>query len=183
VEEKTMRVFPKFAAVSGLTALLTVPVLLQARVGDPLSPLQEKVRHAIAMLPYYGVFDDISFRVDDGVVTLMGEVTGPGFLKDEAQNVVKRVEGVTAVRNNIEILPLSPMDDQIRAQMYHAIFRDPQLGRYSMGARPPLHILVKNGNVTLTGVVMNQMDRNLAYLRANAVPGVFSVTNDLRVEP
>jgi hypothetical protein len=101
VEEKTMRVFPKFAAVSGLTALLTVPVLLQARVGDPLSPLQEKVRHAIAMLPYYGVFDDISFRVDDGVVTLMGEVTGPGFLKDEAQNVVKRVEGVTAVRNNI----------------------------------------------------------------------------------
>jgi hyperosmotically inducible protein len=178
-----MRAFSKFAATAGLAAVLTVPALLQARIGDQLSPIQEKVRHAIAMLPYYGIFDDISFRVDGGVVTLMGEVTGPGFLKDQAQNVVKNVEGVTAVHNNIEILPLSPMDDQIRAQMYHAIFQDPQLGKYSMGSRPPLHIIVKNGHVTLTGVVMNEMDRNLAYLRANAVPGVFSVTNDLRVQP
>jgi hyperosmotically inducible periplasmic protein len=177
-----MRMLPRFAAVSGLAMLLTVPALVQARTGVQLTPLEDSVRHAIVTLPYYGVFDDISFRVDGNVVTLMGAVTGPGFLKDDAGKAVKRIEGVTAVRNDIEILPLSPIDDQIRMRMYRAIFRDPQLGKYSMGAVPPLHIIVKNGHVTLTGVVLNEMDRTVAYLRANAVPGVFSVTNNLQVE-
>jgi hyperosmotically inducible periplasmic protein len=173
-----MRMTSRFATVGGLAVLLTIPAL--ARIGTPLTPIEDHVRHAIVMLPYYGVFDDIAFRVDGSVVTLTGAVTQP-FLKDDAGKAVQKVEGVMAVRNDIEVLPLSPMDDQIRARMYGAIFRDPQLGKYSMGAVPPLHIIVKNGHVTLTGTVMNQMDRTIAYLRANAVPGVFSVTNDLQV--
>jgi len=177
-----MRAFVKSAAIGGLTVLLGVPALVQARTGVQLSPLENKVRRAIVTLPYYGVFDNISFRVDEGVVTLTGEVTGPGFLKDDAQRAVRKVEGVTSVHNDIEILPLSPFDDEIRARMYRAIFRDPQLGKYSVGAVPPLHIIVKNGNVTLTGVVLNQMDRTVANLKANGVPGVFSVTNDLETE-
>src|SRR6202035_1378889 len=141
-----------------------------------------KVRHELLMLPYYGVFDDIAFRVDGGTVTLMGEVTRP-TLKSDAENVVKRIEGVTNVVNQIEVLPLSPMDNQIRMAEYRAIYGDPVLStRYGYRALPSIHIIVKNGQVTLVGVVANEADRNLVNIRANGVPGVFSVTNNLQVE-
>jgi len=134
------------------------------------------------MLPYYGVFDDLAFRVDGGKVTLLGEVTRP-TLKSDAENVVKRVEGVTQVENRIEVLPLSSMDDQIRIAEYRAIYGDPALStRYGYRALPSIHIIVKNGNVTLEGVVANEGDKNLVNMRANSVPNVFSVTNNLRVE-
>jgi hyperosmotically inducible protein len=136
----------------------------------------------LASLPYLNVFDDLSFRVDGGNVTLFGEVVRP-TLKDDAANVVKHVEGVAHVDNQIEILPLSPMDHQIRLREARAIFGYPALQRYGMGALPSVHIIVKNGHVTLKGIVSTQEDRQLAFIRANGVPDVFSVTNNLQVEP
>jgi hyperosmotically inducible periplasmic protein len=141
------------------------------------------VRHELVMLPYYNVFDNLSFKVDPGgVVTLMGQVTNP-TLKSDAGNVVKRVEGVTAVNNQIEVLPLSPNDNQIRRAVAASIYRNTALAdRYGFQAMPSIHIIVKNGNVNLEGVVANQADKNIAGIQANSVPGVFSVTNNLRVE-
>lgn len=144
------------------------------------SQISKRVRHELLTLPYYNVFDDLAFRVDGSTVTLLGSVTRP-TLKSDAENVVKRVEGVTRVINEIEVLPLSPMDDQTRRAVFRAIFTDQSLARYGMGAVTPIHIIVKNGNVTLEGVVDNDADKELAYMRANGVPNVFSVTNNLQV--
>jgi hyperosmotically inducible periplasmic protein len=144
--------------------------------------IAKEVRHQLVMLPYYGVFDDIAFRVEGSKVTLLGAVTRP-TLKSDAENVTKRVEGVTQVDNRIEVLPLSSMDDQIRMAEYRAIFGDPVLStRYGFRAVPSIHIIVKNGNVNLEGVVANQGDKDLINIRANGVPNVFKVTNDLQVE-
>jgi hyperosmotically inducible protein len=143
--------------------------------------IAREVRHELATLPYYGVFDDLSYRVDGGVVTLFGQVTRP-TTKDDAQKSVKGIEGVTRVVDNIEVLPLSPMDNQIRLAVYRAIYGAPNLERYGIQAIPSIHIIVKNGNVTLTGVVANDMDRQAAGIRANTVPGIFAVKNELRLD-
>ena len=140
-----------------------------------------EVRHELVMLPYYGVFDNLSYRVDGGTVTLMGQVTRP-TLKSDAGNVVKGVEGVERVDNQIQVLPLSSMDDGLRIAEYRAIYGHPGLDRYAMQSVPPIHIIVDNGKVTLEGVVANQGDKDQAGIRANSVSGVFSVTNNLRVE-
>jgi hyperosmotically inducible periplasmic protein len=144
--------------------------------------IAKKVRHELVMLPYYNIFDDLAFRVDGSTVTLLGAVVKP-TLKDDAGRVVKKVPGVDQVVNNIEVLPLSPMDDQIRMAEYRAIYGDPSIStRYGYRALPSIHIIVKNGHVTLEGVVANQADKNLIGIRANGVPNVFSVTNNLLVE-
>ena len=140
-----------------------------------------EVRHELVMLPYYGVFDNLAYRVDGGTVTLFGQVTRP-TLKSDAENVVKRIEGVDRVINNIEVLPPSPDDDRIRQAEYRAIYGYPSLNRYALAAVPSIHIIVKSGRVTLTGVVANEGDKNTAGIQANSVPGVFGVTNDLQVE-
>jgi hyperosmotically inducible protein len=141
----------------------------------------KEVRHELVMLPYYNVFDNLSYRVDGNTVTLMGQVTRP-TLKSDAENVVKKLEGVDKVVNQIEVLPLSPNDDRIRRAVYQKIFSFPSLStRYGFQAVPSIHIIVKNGNVNLEGVVDNEADKNVAGLQANGVPGVFSVTNNLRV--
>lgn len=139
--------------------------------------LVKQVRHQLLMLPWYSVFDNLAFEVDRDKVTLIGEVTRP-VLKSDAEAAVKSIEGVASVRNNIEVLPLSPMDDQLRRALYRTIYSGP-LQRYSLGAVPSIHIIVKNGHVILEGVVDNEMDRNIANIRANQVPNVFSVKNNL----
>ena len=143
--------------------------------------LAREARHELVMLPYYGVFDNLAFRVDGSTVTLEGQVTRP-TLKSDAEKVVKNIEGVERVVNNIEVLPLSPNDDRLRLATYRAIYGDTQLSRYGLQAVPPIHIIVNNGNVTLEGVVANEGDKNIANIRANGVSGVFSVKNNLRVE-
>jgi len=147
---------------------------------DPATYLQKEVRHELVMLPYYSLFDWLQFEVkpDDSVI-LMGQVTRP-TLKSDAENVVKRIEGVTSVVNQIEVLPPSTSDDRIRRAVYRALFdSNSPLFRYSLGSVPPIHIIVKNGNVTLKGIVDNETDRSIANLKANGVPGVFSVKNEL----
>ncbi len=143
--------------------------------------IQKEVLHELRMLPYYSVFDNLSFRVNGNQVELMGQVTQP-TLKSDAEGVVKRIEGVERVVNNLEVLPVSNFDDRIRIAEYRAIYRHAGLDRYAIQAMPPIHIIVKNGHVTLVGVVANVMDKNVAGIQANGVSGVFSVTNDLRVE-
>lgn len=141
----------------------------------------KEVHHELVMLPYYGVFDNLAYKVNGSTVTLLGQVTRP-TLKSDAGNVVKNIEGVETVNNDIEVLPLSPMDDRIRVAEYHAIYGQPGLDRYALRAIPTIHIIVKNGHVNLVGAVGNKGDKDRAGIVANTVPGVFSVTNDLRVD-
>jgi hyperosmotically inducible protein len=171
-----MRNRPWIVAV--LALMLPVAALFSQGV---VSRMERAVRHELVMLPNYGVFDNLNFRVEGSTVILAGQVTRP-VLKTDAERAVKRVEGVEKVDNQIEVLPLSPNDDQIRMLTYRAIFYHPALDRYAIRAVPPIHIIVKNGNVTLVGTVATQADKNLAGTYANGVPGVFSVKNELQVE-
>jgi hyperosmotically inducible protein len=142
--------------------------------------LAKEVRHELLLLPYYSVFDNLAFKVEGDKVILEGQVVLP-TLKSDAEAAVKSVEGVAKVVNNIEVLPVSPMDDQLRRAVYHAIYGEPALFRYGFQAMPSIHIIVKNGNVTVEGVVDSESDKNLANLRASQVPNVFSVKNNLVV--
>ncbi|MCC6366363.1 MAG: BON domain-containing protein [Bryobacterales bacterium] len=162
--------------------LLASAMLLPASTKNSttVQDLSSRVRHELLMLPYYNVFDNLSYQVNGNEVTLYGQVTWPA-LKSDAGNVVKHIAGVSKVVNDIEVLPLSPFDDSIRLRTFRAIYSQPGLDRYALRAVPGIHIIVKNGNVTLEGVVASQMDKNLAGIRANGVPGVFSVTNNLQV--
>jgi hyperosmotically inducible protein len=164
-----------------VTLALAVGALALTAASKPEGNLADKVRHQLVMLPYYNVFDDLAYRVDGNTVTLYGEVTRP-VLKSDAERAVRHIEGVGQVVNQIKVLPLSPFDDQIRRATYRAVFGYGGLYRYAMGANPSIHIIVDNGHVKLEGVVSSQMDKNIAGIRANGVPGVFSVTNDLRVD-
>lgn len=146
----------------------------------PAHDLASQVRHQLVMLPYYNVFDDLNYSVDNGVVTLSGEVTQP-VVKSDAERSVKHLAGVTQVVNNIRVLPLSTFDNRIRMAEYKSIYGFGGLYRYGLGTQPSIHIIVDNGHVTLVGVVDNEGDKNIANIRANTVPGVFSVTNNLRV--
>lgn len=143
--------------------------------------IAREVRHELVMLPYYGVFDNLAYRVDGNNVTLLGQVTRP-TLKSDAERVVKKIEGVGTVTNDIEVLPLSPNDERIRRAVFSAIYRQPGLEMYGMRAVPTIHIIVKNGNVTLVGAVGNEGDRQRAGIAANGVSGVFSVKNELTVD-
>jgi hyperosmotically inducible protein len=152
---------------------------------ETLSPesqdrLVKEVRHELIMLPYYGVFDNLAFRIAGRTVILEGQVVQP-VVKSDAGNSVKRIEGVEKVVNNIEVLPPSPMDDQIRRAVYQSIYSYGPLFKYGGMAVPPIHIIVKSGRITLEGVVDNETDKGLAGMRANQVPGTFQVTNNLRV--
>jgi hyperosmotically inducible protein len=147
-----------------------------------LDRVYKEVRHELVMLPFYGVFDNLSYKVDpDGTVTLLGQVSRPS-LKSDAENAVKHIEGVERVVNNIEVLPTSIEDDRIRRAAYRAIFGNEVLSQYQLRAVPPIHIIVKNGHITLEGVVARQMDKQIAGIQVNSIPGVFSVTNNLVVE-
>jgi hyperosmotically inducible periplasmic protein len=144
--------------------------------------LSDHVHHELLMLPWYGVFDNISYQVNGNEVILSGQVTSQhAVTKDDAARSVESIPGVTNVVNNIEVLPPSQFDDQIRRAEFRTVFSHADLGRYTMGAIPQVHIIVKGGHVSLEGVVMNQMDKNVAGIVANTVPGVFSVENNLRI--
>jgi hyperosmotically inducible protein len=142
--------------------------------------IAREVRHELLMLPYFGVFDYIAYKVDGYNVTLLGEVVRPA-LKSDAENAVKHIEGVEKVENQIEVLPPSTMDDRLRMRLFRAIYQYPPLQKYELGVQKPIRIIVKNGRVTLEGVVDSDADKNLAGLRANGVSGTFSVTNNLQV--
>jgi len=156
---------------------------MAAPVGaDTNANVAAQVNHKLLMLPWYGVFDNLQYQVNGSEVILSGQVSPDhAVTKNDAAKAVEHIPGVTRVVNNIQILPLSGFDNQIRRAEYRTIFSAGDLGRYTMGANPPVHIIVANGHVTLEGKVINQMDRNMAGIEANSVPGVFSVTNNLQI--
>jgi len=142
----------------------------------------KEAHHGLVMLPFYGVFDNLLYQVSpDGTVTLLGEVSRP-TLKSDAERVVKEIEGVERVDNQIKVLPVSPNDDRIRRATYRKIYGNSVLSQYQLRAVPPIHIVVDNGHVRLEGVVARQMEKQIAGMQANSVSGVFSVENNLRVE-
>ncbi len=169
-------------------ALLTAPWLAQADTTTTAEEsarsqqaLAKKIRRELVTLPFLSVFDNMAFQIENGEVTLSGQVIRP-TLRSSAENVVKRLEGVKKVVNNIEVLPLSPNDGRIRFSVLRSIYGFGALQRYGLGAQPSIRIIVKNGEVTLEGIVLNEGDRNIANIRANGVFGVFKVTNNLKVE-
>ncbi len=162
--------------VLGLAAL---PVA--AKSMENLTPIERQVRHQLVTMPYYGVFDNLKFQVDGDRVILLGETVRP-TIKTSAERLVTRLEGVKEVENRIEVLPVSGYDDRLRLSVARAIYTNPVLDRYALRAVPVIHIIVKNGRVTLEGVVSRDADKHVAFIEANGVSGVFEVTNNLRVE-
>jgi len=177
-----------------LAVIVLAAAFTQAQTSQPSAPnhtqalsqsdtdrIVKEVHHELVLLPNYGVFDNLGYRVSpDGTLTLVGQVARP-TLKSDAENAVKRIEGVERVDNQIQVLPTSPMDDQIRVATYRAIYGNTVLSPYQMRAVPPIHIIVNQGHVTLEGVVAKEMDKQVAEAQAKSVPNVFSVTNNLRV--
>jgi len=133
------------------------------------------------MLPYYSVFDNLEFRIDGSKVTLVGQVVR-GDVKNDAEKAVKKIEGVEQVENQIEILPASINDDEIRRAEFRAIYSDASLQKYAIQSVPPIHIIVTNGHVALEGAVASESDKNIAEIRAKGVPDVFAVTDNLHVD-
>ena len=164
-----------FFSIAVLTAGLAFSQSDQA-----MSRVAKEVRHELVMLPYLDVFDNLAYQVQGNTVTLLGQVTRP-TLKTDAERVVKGIDGVDKVDNKIEVLPVSPNDDRLRRSLYRAIYGSASLRRYDLPVIKPIRIIVKNGNVTLEGVVDNQADKSVANIKANGLHGVFSVTNNLRV--
>ncbi len=165
-----------------LLAILVVPALAfcQSPGDKTQARLVKEVGHELRMLPYYTVFDDLAYKVNGSAVTLLGAVTKP-TLKSDAERVVKSIEGVQTVNNQIEVLPLSPNDDRIRIAVYRTLASKPGIDRYFRQAIPSIHIIVNNGNVALMGIVDNQGDKDRANIYASGVPGVFKVVNNLQV--
>jgi hyperosmotically inducible periplasmic protein len=154
----------------------------QNRATAAQNAIVREVHHELVMIPWYSVFDNLSYSVDGDHVTLMGQVTRP-VIKSDAEAAVKSIEGVVSIDNQIEVLPPSPLDDQIRRAEFRAIYSQPSLQRYAEGAIQQIHIIVKNGHVTLEGTVASQADKDVANIQANTVADVFSVTNNLVVNP
>jgi len=169
-------------------ALLSAIILAgaaSANTGTPLpagdEALAARAIHEVRMYPYYDIFDDVNIRVENGTVHLTGDVTQP-VKKLSLGKMIARIPGVTAVNNDLRVLPLSWYDDQLRLQVAGAVYRDPFLARFSMGTQRPIHILVRNGHVTLEGVVRTDAQKQVAGMRANASMSLGAVTNHLRVE-
>lgn len=175
----------RISAIFGATmliALLCLTGFAQDRRSAPSrADLLQKIRKELVTLPWYGVFDNLAFRLDGSTVTLYGQVVRP-TTRSDAERRVERLNGVSRVINQIRVLPLSSFDDDIRRRTYAEISRKGSLYRYFLGANPSIHIIVDRGHVTLEGVVGNRADANLAYIAARSVPGVFSVKNNLRTD-
>lgn len=166
-------------SIKNMTMALLVAVFALPHANAAV-PVTESIRKELITMPFLSIFDNLSYRIDGDTVHLYGQVIRP-TLKTQAANRIARLEGVVHVDNHIEVLPLSPFDDRLRLAIARAVYGQPALNRYALGANPSIRIIVKNGNVTLEGAVNDAGARNIANIQANGVPGVFSVTNNLRV--
>jgi hyperosmotically inducible protein len=166
-----------------LSVALSLPAAAAPQEKDARTRrVESEVQHELLGLPYYTVFDFLAFRVEAaGTVRLLGQVVRP-TLKSDAERRVKGIPGVEQVINDIEVLPTSPADDRIRLAVARSIYRTEALERYGFQSQPSIHIVVKNGNVSLEGVVDTEQDKIIAGLKAREVGGVFDVKNNLVVD-
>ncbi len=176
-----MRNYLRNAVFAAALAVAALPAVAATGSASDLSSLERQVRHEIVMLPFLSVFDDLQFQVNGSTVVLSGQVARPS-LKASAERAVAGIEGVSGVENRIEVLPTSFHDDRLRLAVLRSVYGNSVLNRYALNPNPSIRIIVKNGDVTLEGVVAREMEKNVAYIQANGVAGVFSVTNNLRVE-
>ena len=180
---KTM--MTRMLALAAAVVIATSGALAAPKTADETEQSYEqvvkKVRHELVTLPYFGVFDNLAYKVEGDTVTLYGQVVRPSTRKDAERRVAK-IKGVERVVNSIEVLPLSSFDDSIRLSTYRALVRSGGLYRYFMGANPSIRIIVNRGQLTLEGVVANKADKDQAYIVARGASGAFSVTNNLRAE-
>ncbi len=175
------KIYITLAAVLVIATSTSVAAPLSSgQQGENYATLRE-IRKKLVTLPYYGVFDNLAYKLEGDTVILYGQVVRPSTRKD-AERRVRKIEGIEQVVNKIEVLPLSGFDDRIRVRAFRALFRTGGLYRYAAGVNPAIHIIVKGGHITLEGVVANKTDSQLAYFAVNGVPEVFSVTNNLRIE-
>jgi len=178
---------PRILARVVMAGVLLIGAGVAGATTSPNAPqsdesLANRVRHEIVMYPYYGMFDNINYRVVNGNVELTGAVTQP-WKKADIGRSVQKIPGVSSVANELEVLPLSPMDDRLRLQVARAIYRDPALSRYAIQVVPPIHVIVDNGHVTLEGVVNNDLEKQVAGMRAASAGLSFGpVINNLHVE-
>ena len=169
------------AVVSGFSLLAGMAVAQNTRPNPTQNRIAREVGHELMMLPNYGVFDNIAYKLQGGTLTLIGDVE-QSSLRSEAENALKHVEGVNRVVNQIEVLPPSSQDDALRMALFRAIYQYPSLQKYEIGALKPIRIIVKSGRVTLEGIVDSETNKELVGARAHSVPGIFQVTNNLRVQ-
>lgn len=167
--------------VATVLLALAVTAAAQSTAERSEQRISEQVRHELMMLPQYSTYDILGYRIDGDTVVLTGEVRN-AVLQPEAEDAVKKIEGVSKVVNQIKVLPPSSFDDAIRLRVARAVFSAPGLTPYAMGVVTPIHIIVENGHVSLEGVVNSEADKTQAGMRANLVPGVFQVNNNLRVQ-
>jgi hyperosmotically inducible protein len=176
-----------FMKMLGVTALLTLAGVAGASTGQSRLPATDaeiaaKAAHEVRMYPRYSIWDNVDLRVNDGVLEMTGQVSQP-YKKQDLQRLMQRVPGVSSVTNELEVLPVSFADDNLRVRLARALYRDPVLSRYAIRAIPPIHIIVKNGHVTLEGVVSTEMEKDVAGIRASSAGLSFGpVQNNLRVE-
>lgn len=175
----------KIVALAAMIAIATSAAVAAPRATDQNATgdqqVASEVLHQLRKLPHTGLFDNLAYKVEGSTVTLYGQVMR-SVTRNDAATVVKRIAGVERVINNIEVLPPSSFDDGIRRSIYRQLLRTASLYRYTRGTQPSLRIIVRGGHVALEGVVANKTDKQLAYLAASRVPGVFSITNNLRAE-
>lgn len=181
LRNRSSNVFVFYLLPLTLLGLLTIAARPQDSANSrEEKSLQREIYHQLELLPRLSVFDNVGFSVNGGTVTLTGAVAQP-VKKSDAESAVKSVEGVDNIQNDIKVLPLSPSDEQIRRAEFKAIYSFPSLQKYAWYSVQSIHIIVENGHVILEGMVDSQADKDAANVRANAVPGVFSVTNNLQV--
>jgi hyperosmotically inducible protein len=178
IKNKILTLFALLAIATG--SALAAPVATNEPVVSQ-EQLMKKVRHELVMLPYYGIWDNLAYKVEGNTVTLYGQVVHPTTRTDAGRRVAK-IKGVEQVVNKIETLPLSSFDDSLRVRAYRALVRAGGLYRYMIGTNPSIHIIVNRGQLTLEGVVSNKGDSRLAYITARGVSGAFAVVNNLRIE-
>ena len=163
-----------------LVLTLSASSVLAQKMDDTRTNLREKATKEILKLPYYGVFDAIKLKIEGDTVTLLGQVMNP-TTKEDAENAIKKLDGVKTVKNEIKVLPLSRFDDNIRYKVWQSIANKGSLYRYLLGTNPSMRIIVKDGRVSLQGFVNTKGDYDLAYIAAREVPGTFAVENDLEI--
>jgi hyperosmotically inducible protein len=171
----------------GATAVLLALAGLAGASTGPVGPntdaaIAAKAVHEIRMYSRYTIWDNINLQVNNGALVLTGQVSQP-FKKQDLQRIMQAVPGVTSVTNQLEVLPLSNFDNNLRLRVARAVYSSPSFSRYAMQALPPIHIIVNNGHVSLEGVVSTEFDKNLAGMRASSAGLSFGpVVNNLRVE-